>query len=114
MKSSHSTDSAPMAQLFSALSHPTRVDILKCLLPHAPHGLATGELGQRLDAAPSTLSHHLREMEQGGILRRHPNGRSTRITLDLDRLAALAETLMGLCCCATDSAERPPQEQEAE
>lgn len=89
-----------MARLFSALSHPTRVDILKCLLPHASHGLATGELGQRLNAAPSTLSHHLREMESGGILRRHTEGRSTRITLELDRLAGLANALMGLCCCA--------------
>lgn len=91
-------DSQTMADTFSALAHPSRVDVFKCLLAHHPVGLKASYLSDETGLAPSTLSHHLREMEKGGVIERTVQGQSTITTLNLKNLNNIASTLMQLCC----------------
>ena len=91
-------DSKATAATLSALGHPSRVDILKCLLAHYPSGLTAGDLSSKTAIAPSTLSHHLREMAKGGIVSCDPAGQRTITTLNLDHLSKLAGALMQICC----------------
>lgn len=91
-------ESKEIAHIFSALAHPARVDILKCLLAHSPGGLNFGSLGQALGIPNSTLKHHLNEMEAGQIIQRQIGGRSTRITLSLGKLAEVVTLLNDICC----------------
>lgn len=90
--------SAKIAVLFSALSHPARVDILKCLLSHAPDGLNLGELGKIVRIPNSTLKHHLNEMQSGGVIEQTRKGRCTQITVSLRRLAEVTTVLSNICC----------------
>ncbi|MGC1503329.1 MAG: helix-turn-helix transcriptional regulator [Sulfitobacter sp.] len=93
-------DSKTIADTLSALAHPSRVDIFKCLLAHHPHGLKAGLLSAEVRLSPSTLSHHLSEMEKGRLIKRKADGRSTITTLDLENLTELVSVLTQLCCTA--------------
>lgn len=91
------TDSE-LANLFAAFAHPSRLAILRALLSHSTSGQQFGELATGLGLSPSTLTHHLREMEAAGVLIREPEGRATRLRLDLAALAGAVGQLTRLCC----------------
>ena len=93
-------DSKSIATSFSALSHPARVDVLLKLMPYAASGLTAGELAHSTKLAPSTLAHHLREMEQGGVIIRQADGRKTIVRPNLSSLSEIASLLTQLCCSA--------------
>jgi DNA-binding transcriptional ArsR family regulator len=91
-------DSKTIAVVLSALAHQSRVDIFKCLLAHHPRGLNAGHLSVETSLAPSTLSHHLREMEKGGVVERSTVGQTTITSLNLTNLTEIMSSLMQLCC----------------
>lgn len=97
---------AEIATTFSSLSHPSRVDILLCLLPKATSGLTAGEVAQATQIPPSTLAHHLREMEEGRVIIRRQEGRKTIITPCLTTLSSIAAMLTQMCC-TQENPERP-------
>lgn len=97
-----------LATLFSAFSHPWRIAILRVLLTHAVNGRHFGDLSKDLKISPSTLTHHLNEMENAGVLTRKTVGRTTTLRLDLSALTQATAQLVGLCC----SAEPSPQAQK--
>lgn len=96
-------DSKTLAVTFSALAHPARVDIFKHLLSTHPSEQNANALVAATGIAPSTLSHHLREMEKGGVIARRAVGTSTLTALDLPNLIEIASTLMTLCCSAQEN-----------
>lgn len=98
-------DSKIIAAVLSALAHPSRVDIFKCLLAHHPRALSAGFLSEKVSLAPSTLSHHLREMEKGGVIVRSAVGHRTVTSLDLSRLTEIMGALMQVCCSVDQSPE---------
>lgn len=100
-----------IARLFSALAHPSRVEIFLGLLPYAQDGLSMGDLGDALEIPPSTLVHHLREMERGGVIQRSREGRITRVTLDIGKLEGFSKTIEALCCSAQGSSKERANEK---
>jgi ArsR family transcriptional regulator, arsenate/arsenite/antimonite-responsive transcriptional repressor len=93
-------DDSEIAGLFAAFAHPTRIAVLRCLLRHCRSGRQFGDLSNELGISPSTLKHHLDEMERAGVLTREAHGRATILKLDLDALAGAAAQLSRLCCSA--------------
>jgi DNA-binding transcriptional ArsR family regulator len=93
-------DDSEIASLFAAFAHPTRIAVLRCLLKHCRSGLQFGDLSNELGIPPSTLKHHVDEMERAGVLVREAQGRATILKLDLDALAGVAVQLSRLCCSA--------------
>lgn len=71
------------AAFFCGLGHRRRQMLYDVLLQIGAKGLTFGALQQRTGLTASTLSHHLRFMDQGGILRRQQKGRETWLSLDL-------------------------------
>jgi DNA-binding transcriptional ArsR family regulator len=99
-------DAGTIASTLSALAHPSRVEVFKLLLGRYPAGMTSGDLAQAMDMAPSTLSHHLREMEAGGVIGRRAEGQRTITTLNLPYLTSIISQFMQLCC----SVETAPKE----
>jgi DNA-binding transcriptional ArsR family regulator len=95
-----------IARTFSVLANPFRVEVLKLLLSALPETRTAGQIAKAVGLAPSTLAHHLREMEAGGVISRAAQGRSTVVTLRLDSLTELTATLTQLCCAGTSQGER--------
>lgn len=90
------TDDAAAA--FAALGQPTRLELLRLLLGQGPNGLAAGEVAQRLGVAPSTLSFHLRALEQAGLIHPTRQGRTLLYAARIAPLRALFAHLAEACC----------------
>ncbi len=50
-----------------------------------------GELGAHLEIAPSTISHHLKELRDAGLVKSRRRGQCTECWVDPDILRALSE-----------------------
>ena len=87
-----------IAHTFAALGHPKRMKILELLLATLPNHTTFGEVQKHTEIPASTLTHHLREMENGNIVIRKPDGASTRLTLNLNYLQSILAELMSKCC----------------
>lgn len=83
---------------FAALGQETRLDLLRALLSAGPSGLAAGEIAARLGVPPSTLSFHLRALEQAGLIAATRQGRSLIYAAQVDHLRALLAFLADACC----------------
>lgn len=85
------TTSTHLADLFSALSDPTRLRIISVLLKGE---LNVGEIAARLRMTESAVSHQLRGLRQMKLVRARKDGRQVFYALDDDHVSKLY--LMGL------------------
>jgi ArsR family transcriptional regulator len=76
-----------------AVAEPTRARIV-ALLGHGEHCVC--DVGELLGLSPALVSHHLRTLRAGGLLRERRSGRWVYYSLDLDRLASLRTALADL------------------
>jgi arsenate reductase len=91
-------DSENAAAGFMALGQGTRLDVLRALLIAGPSGLAAGEIAARLGVPASTLSFHLRTLEEAGLVAPTRHGRSLIYAAQVARLRALVAFLAEACC----------------
>ena len=86
---------------FKALSNPHRLLLFKrlmsCCVPgtvcnadEATH-YCVGELGEGLDIAPSTLSHHLKELNRAGLVHMQRQGKTVQCWVEPNVLIELAD-----------------------
>ncbi len=78
--------SAHLADLFSALSDPTRLQIISVLLDGE---LNVGEIAAQLEMTESAVSHQLRGLRQLRLVRSRKDGRQVFYALDDDHVARL-------------------------
>ncbi len=86
------------AASFAAIGQETRLDLLRALLAAGPTGLAAGEVAARLGVPPSTLSFHLRALEQPGLVAATRQGRHLIYAAQVAQLRALLGFLAEACC----------------
>ena len=93
------------AEIFKALSNPNRLKIFMRLTSCCQPGTAAsinpdtgeagcacvGELGQDLGIVPSTISHHIKELRQAGLIRMERRGQKIECFIDPEILTALHE-----------------------
>jgi ArsR family transcriptional regulator len=92
------------SEMFKALSNPNRLDIFLRLVSCCPPGTRcpdtearryVGELGGELDITPSTVSHHIKELRQAGLVRVERRGKNIECWVDEETVKALADLLVG-------------------
>ena len=85
-----------LAEIFKALSDPTRLRLVKLLGEHGG-SLCVNALAHRLEVTQSAVSQHLRVLRQAGLVNGQRHGYFVHYSLDRDRLeqykARLRETL---------------------
>jgi arsenate reductase len=86
------------AEAFTALGQTTRLDVMRALLARGPSGLPAGEIAARLGVPASTLSFHLRALEQAGLVAPTRQGRSLIYAARILRLRELLAFLAEACC----------------
>ena len=96
MSNSRTEKIARYSQMFSALANQNRLqifDILSgCCTPDNAcsttdlHSCCVGELGKQLDIAPSTLSHHLKELNRAGLVDMRRVGKQIYCSVNQDSL----------------------------
>ena len=100
-------ESEIVAQAFTALGQPTRLDLMRALLAAGPRGLAAGEVAAQLGVPPSTLSFHLKALDQAGLVSAARQGRNLIYAADLARLRAVLAFLADTC--RDEDTARPPR-----
>ncbi|MBI2383465.1 MAG: helix-turn-helix transcriptional regulator [Gammaproteobacteria bacterium] len=88
----------------SALAQESRLSVFRLLVRKGPDGLAAGEIAERLRIAPNTLSFHLKELSQAGLLRPRQEGRHVYYAADFKAMNGLLAYLMENCCADGESA----------
>ncbi len=91
------------AEIFRALSNPNRLQIFLRLASCCPPGTkcssdmalrqCVGELGKGLEIDPSTVSHHIRELRQSGLIRMERRGKNMLCWVDPETVLAVANLL---------------------
>ena len=89
------TDDALSA--LTALAHPSRLAAFRALVQAGPQGMAVGEVRERLDLPPATLTAHLNVLRAAGLVRDVREGRVIRMHAAYARMDALVGYLMESC-----------------
>jgi DNA-binding transcriptional ArsR family regulator len=82
----------------SALGQVSRLAAFRALVEAGPAGMAVGELRERLDLPPATLSAHLNVLRGAGLVVDERQGRVIRVRADFARMNALIAYLTENCC----------------
>lgn len=82
----------------AALAQPTRLQVFRLLVSHAPVGLPAGEAAAALEVPQNTLSSHLSILAHAGLVQAERQGRSMIYRAGLDTLGALMLFLVRDCC----------------
>ncbi len=82
----------------AALAHETRLALFRDLVRMGGTGESAGELARRLAIPPQTLSFHLKEMTNAGLLVTRREGRYVYYAVDFDHARRLVGYLSDSCC----------------
>ena len=82
----------------AALSHETRLDLVRLLMPCGAEGMAAGQIAQRLGIASSRLSFHLSILEQAGLIRARRAARNVIYSVDAGGMGRTISHLLNDCC----------------
>ena len=85
----------------AALSHDTRLAAFRQLVQAGPEGLSVGELRERLDLPPATLTAHLNGLRAADLVHDQREGRVIRIRANYAQMNALIAYLTENCCAGT-------------
>lgn len=83
---------------FAAVGSGPRLQVLTLLVRSGDAGLTTGDIQQKLNIPASTLTHHLKHLAEGGVIRQVKQGRAMFNIANYDHLNALANFLVKECC----------------
>jgi DNA-binding transcriptional ArsR family regulator len=112
MSNYRSQDLERFAQMFKALANPHRLAVFLRLMACCPPGTKcasdeearrfVGDVGVDLGIAPSTLSHHIKELRQAGLLRVERRGKNVECWLDPNAVSVLVDLLSGRALLSDD------------
>lgn len=93
-----------LARVFKALSNPHRLKIylklseccgtrLHCNTDLSDPDTCVGEVASGLKLAPSTVSHHLKELREAGLIRMEKNGQKSLCIVEQGTLSRVCQAL---------------------
>lgn len=82
----------------SALAQPHRLAIFRWLVERGPDGAYPGDIADHLGIPATTLSFHLKTLQQGGLIQPEPQGRNILYRAEFAAMAALVGYLTDNCC----------------
>ena len=100
------------AARLEALGNPTRLRIYRTLVRAGDAGMPVGKLQQRLEAAASTLSHHIKALVRVGLITQTREGATLICRTNYPVMRALLDYMVEECCvesCAPADAVRIPK-----
>ena len=91
------------ASTFAALGSEQRLHVLRTLVRAGPNGLPIGILGDRCGVTGSTLTHHVKILNQAGLVTQTKQGRSIICAaVAYDQIETLLQFLTTECCADCD------------
>ncbi len=87
-----------VVRALGALAQEHRLAAFRLLVQAGPDGLAAGALAEALDIAPSSLSFHIAQLANAGLVGQRRQGRSILYSADYGAMAAVMGFLTENCC----------------
>ncbi|MDM4771372.1 transcriptional regulator [Solimonas fluminis] len=84
--------------LLAALAQNSRLALFRLLVQKGPEGMPAGEIAEHLGVAPNTLSFHLKELSNAGLLKSRQEGRFVYYAPDFKAMNGLLAYLTENCC----------------
>lgn len=101
-------ESTEVVQGLAALAHPLRLEVFRALVVAGQSGLTPGVIQEALGVAPATLSFHLKELANSGLVTQERASRHLIYRAAYDHMNALLGYLTDNCCqgaaCAVPTA----------
>ncbi len=82
----------------AALAQENRLDIFRLLVQSGPDGMAAGQVSERLDLAPNTLTFHFDRLREAGLVTVRRDGRSMIYAARFEAMNGLISFLTENCC----------------
>jgi len=82
--------------MLAALSQPTRLRIVRVVAAGGAEGTPAGQIARAVSCPASTLSFHLKELTQAGLLAADPQGRFIRYSVVPAALQSLSDYVRSL------------------
>ena len=98
------TQPAMIVAALAALAQQTRLAIFRLLIEYAKDGLTPGAISLKLKLAPATLSFHLKELVNAGLVIVTRDGRFIWYRPDIEAMNRLIGYLTDNCCRASGGA----------
>lgn len=87
------TEAERLARIFKALGDPTRVRLVSLIAAHEAGEACVCDLTNPVGLAQPTVSHHLKQLVEAGLITREQRGRWSYYRIVDSTLAGLAEAL---------------------
>jgi DNA-binding transcriptional ArsR family regulator len=82
----------------AALAQENRLDVFRLLVQVGPDGMAAGQVAQKLDLAPNTLTFHFDRLRDAGLVTVRRDGRSMIYAARFETMNGLLGFLTENCC----------------
>jgi ArsR family transcriptional regulator, arsenate/arsenite/antimonite-responsive transcriptional repressor len=86
----------------AALAQESRLAIFRMLVKRGPEGYTPTQLGEKLNVSSPTLSFHLKELQQAGLIDVRRDGRFLYYRPNFDHMNQLVGFLTENCCVLAD------------
>jgi len=90
--------SSEVVKALSALAQESRLAVFRLLVEQGPDGLTPGAIAEKLDIPAPTLSFHLKELANAGLISPRQEGRFIVYTTEFVAMRELVEFLYHNCC----------------
>src|SRR5580698_807721 len=81
-----------------ALAHETRLAVFRMLVERGPDGLPAGMISEKLSLPPSSLTFHLQQLTQAGLITQRRLSRQLIYATDFTAMNAVVAYLTENCC----------------
>src|SRR5579863_8733987 len=90
-----------------AIAHDHRLAVYRMLVARGPEGLPAGEIAERLEMPPSSLTFHLQQLLHAGLVSQRRLGRQLIYAADFAAMNGLIAYLTENCCGGSAAACAP-------
>ena len=101
-------DESSVVKSLAALAQPIRLQVFRALVVAGQSGMTPSTMAEGLGIPPNTLSFHLKELANAGLVTQERMSRNIVYRAAYDHMNALLGYLTENCCqgavCATDTA----------
>lgn len=87
--------------VLAALAQETRLSVFRLLVEQGPEGIPAGQIAERLDISPATLSFHLKELTNAGLTQSRQEGRFVFYSANYEAMDDLLSFLTKNCCAGS-------------
>ena len=87
-----------VVKALAALAQSSRLQVFRSLVVAGKEGATPGELGEYLGVPNATLSFHLKELMNAGLISQERNGRNLIYRVEFDRMNGVLAYLTQNCC----------------